>query len=83
MRGHDEQTSHMFSYLSPEQRVPADHPLRAIRTLTDHALRALSPTSYHRRGLRPPLRSIESLETRDKWDADSRGVNDVRGVQDV
>ena len=83
MRGHDEQTSHMFSYLSPEQRVPADHPLRAIRTLTDHALRALSPTSYHRRGLRPPLRSIESLETQDKWDADSRGVNDVRGVQDV
>ena len=26
MRGHDEQTTHMFSYLSPEQRVPADHP---------------------------------------------------------
>ena len=24
MRGHDEQTHHMFSYLSPEQRVPAD-----------------------------------------------------------
>ena len=23
MRGHDEQTHHMFSYLSPEQRVPA------------------------------------------------------------
>ena len=23
MRGHDEQTTHMFSYLSPEQRVPA------------------------------------------------------------
>ena len=42
MRGHDEQTTHMFSYLSPEQRVPADHPLRAIRTLTDQALRTLS-----------------------------------------
>ena len=42
MRGHDEQTQHMFSYLSPEQRVPADHPLRAIRTLTDQALRTLS-----------------------------------------
>ena len=36
MRGHDEQTHHMFSYLSPEQRVPADHPLRAVRALTDH-----------------------------------------------
>ena len=32
--------------------------------------------------LRPPLRSIESFETRDKWDADSRGVNDVRGSAD-
>lgn len=43
MRGHDEQTGHMFSYLSPEQRVPADHPLRAVRALTDEALRSLSP----------------------------------------
>jgi len=37
MRGPDEQTQHMFSDLSPEQRVPADHPLRAIRALTDAA----------------------------------------------
>ena len=43
MRGADEQTQHMFSYLSPEQRVPADHPLRAIRALTDQALHSLSP----------------------------------------
>ena len=42
MRGDDEQTSHMFSYVSPEQRVPADHPLRAIRALTDEALCSLS-----------------------------------------
>ena len=42
MRGPDEQTHHMFSYLSPEQRVPADHPLRAIRALTDEALRTMS-----------------------------------------
>jgi hypothetical protein len=39
MRGDDEQSGHLFSYLSPEQRVPADHPLRAIRTMTDEALR--------------------------------------------
>ena len=43
MRGDDQQTGHMFSYLSPEQRVPQDHPLRAIRTMTDAALRELSP----------------------------------------
>jgi transposase len=44
MRGADEQTSAMFSYLSPEQRVRPDHPLRAIRQMTDEALAALSPT---------------------------------------
>ena len=42
MRGHDEQTTHMVSYLLPEQRVPADHPLRAVRALTDEALRTMS-----------------------------------------
>ena len=30
MRGSDDPTSYLFSYLSPEQRVPTDHPLRAI-----------------------------------------------------
>ncbi len=43
MRGHDEQQSQMFSYLSPEQRVRKDHPLRAIRTMVDEVLRGLSP----------------------------------------
>lgn len=43
MRGDDEQSGHLFSYLSPEQRVPADHPLRAIRRMTDAALRELRP----------------------------------------
>jgi len=33
----------MFSYLSPEDRVPADHPLRPVRIMVDVALRALSP----------------------------------------
>lgn len=33
----------MFSYLSPEDRVPARHPLRPIRLMADVALRALSP----------------------------------------
>ena len=38
MRGQDHQQSDMFSYLSPEQRVRQDHPLRAIRGLADVAL---------------------------------------------
>ena len=33
----------MFSYVSLEQRVPEDHPLRAVRKLTDAVLRNLSP----------------------------------------
>src|SRR5437899_10657875 len=32
----------MFSYLSPEERVPANHPLRPIRRMVDEALKALS-----------------------------------------
>jgi transposase len=43
MRGDDQQAGHLFSYVSPEQRVPSDHPLRAIRQMTDAALRELSP----------------------------------------
>jgi len=43
MRGDDRQQGAMFSYLSPEARVPRDHPLRAIRQLVDGALSELSP----------------------------------------
>jgi transposase len=42
MRGGDFQQSAMFSYLSPEQRVPADHPLRVIRRVCDEILTQLS-----------------------------------------
>src|ERR1700678_2845574 len=43
MRGRDDQQSDIFSYISPEQRVRQDHPLRAIRRLADAALAQLSP----------------------------------------
>ena len=42
MRGTDTQQSGMFSYLSPEERVPEKHPLRAIRGMTDEVLKGLS-----------------------------------------
>jgi transposase len=42
MRGKDTQQSAMFSYLSAEQRVPADHPLRPVRKMVDAALKGLS-----------------------------------------
>src|SRR5499427_746890 len=43
MRGKDEQQLDVFSYISPERRVPHDHPLRALRVMTDEALRELQP----------------------------------------
>ena len=43
MRGSDEQTSSLFSYVSFEARVPASHPLRRIRAVVDEALDVLSP----------------------------------------
>jgi transposase len=43
MRGTDHQQSSMFSYISAEQRVPKDHPLRAIRVMADAALEKLGP----------------------------------------
>lgn len=43
MRGNDKQQGAVFSYVSAEQRIAADHPLRGIRAMTDAALRDLSP----------------------------------------
>jgi transposase len=42
MRGDDPQQAAMFSYLSPEERVPPDHPLRTIRQMVDAVLNELS-----------------------------------------
>jgi transposase len=42
MRGVDHQQADMYSYLSPEARVRADHPLRAIRLMADEALQGMS-----------------------------------------
>ncbi len=42
MRGNDEQQGMVFSYVSAERRIAADHPLRRIRAMTDAALRELS-----------------------------------------
>jgi transposase len=42
MRGSDERTESLFSYVSCEARVPQDHPLRPIRAIVDEALAGLS-----------------------------------------
>lgn len=38
MRGDDERQSAMFSYVTLAQRIPLDHPARAIREMVDRAL---------------------------------------------
>jgi len=57
MRGTDDQQDAVFSYIGLEQRVPKDHPLRAIRAMADRALRDLDTEfeqMYARRG-RPSI----------------------------
>ena len=65
MRGDDLQQDAMFSYVSPERRVPADHPLRPIRRMVDQVLKSLSgrfDTLYSRTG-RPSIAPEKLLRT--------------------
>jgi transposase len=42
MRGRDDRSEGIFNYIRLEERVPGDHPLRAIRALADEALSGLN-----------------------------------------
>ena len=66
MRGADQRSEGVFSYVRLEQRVPADHPLRAIRDLVDTALKDLSRDfarlyARHGRPSIPPERLLRAL----------------------
>ena len=66
MRGEDTQQSELFSYGSLEERVPANHPLRPIRSMVDEALREMSARFdeiYPEDGRRsiPPERLLRAL----------------------
>ena len=66
MRGDDVQQVDMFSYISPEQRVPKDHPLRPMRKMVDEILVDLSPqfkTMYSKIGRPsiPPEKLLRAL----------------------
>jgi hypothetical protein len=43
MRGEDNLQEGIFSYISPEKRVLADHPLRPICKMVDEILKEMSP----------------------------------------
>jgi transposase len=66
MRGDHTEPDAVFSYISAAQRVPQDHPLRAVRTIVDEALRRLSPEfdklySHTGRPSIPPERLLRAL----------------------
>src|ERR1035441_864926 len=66
MRSADIQEVALYSYISPEQRVPADHPLRPIRAMVNAVLRTLSPEfnkiySIYGRPSIPPERLLRCL----------------------
>lgn len=66
MRGPDDKQGMMFTTVSPEKRVPKDHPLRKIKWLADAILKTLSPTfdtMYSRVGRPsiPPERLLKSM----------------------
>jgi hypothetical protein len=66
MRGKDEQQLDVFSYVSPEQRVLHDRPLRLLRVMIDGALRELQPRLhklYAKTG-RPSIASEKLLRAR-------------------
>jgi transposase len=66
MRGDAIEPEAVFSYISAAQRVPQDHPLRAVRTMVDEVLRELSPRfqklySHTGRPSIPPERLLRAL----------------------
>lgn len=66
MRGKDDRSESLFSYIRLEDRIPVDHPLRAIRDLVDEALKALSRSlgalySHDGRPSIPPERLLRAL----------------------
>ena len=66
MRGEDTKQSSMLCLLSPADRVPKDHPLRAVKVLADKALADLSSQfdamySVVGRPSIPPERLLKSM----------------------
>jgi transposase len=66
MRGENEEQDRMFSYRSPADRVPRDHPLRAVKDMANRALKELSAelgTMYAPGGRHsiPPEKLIRAL----------------------
>ena len=70
MRGDDRQQAKMFSYISPEERVPLDHPLRVIREMVD---RTYSPS-------RSPYGAVDMVGNVREWVGDWFKANYYRNA---
>ena len=57
MRGSDERTGELFSYVDLEKRVPAKHPLRLVRGVVNEVLAALDSdfSKAYAQGGRPSI----------------------------
>ncbi|MDH4185054.1 MAG: IS5/IS1182 family transposase, partial [Nitrospinota bacterium] len=42
MRGDESKLGYIFTYVSPEEMVPADHPLRVVKDYADEILKSIS-----------------------------------------
>ena len=80
MRGDDRQPHAMFSYVSAEQRVPQDHPLRAIRALIDEVLPDMRLRRPDARAARHAASHAESDAAR--WKRDRSPAYPTRRVRD-
>ncbi|KQO69043.1 hypothetical protein ASF18_21875 [Methylobacterium sp. Leaf89] len=68
MRGLDRRSGALFSYVDLEARVRSNHPMRAIRQLTDEALTALSGSFsafYLARMSRPSIPPVTTRRDRE------------------
>lgn len=63
MRGDDQQSGQLFSYVNIEERIAADHPLRSIRELVNESLVALDDdfAAIYARGVGRPSIAPERL----------------------
>lgn len=66
MRGDESKPGYMFTYVSPEEMVPAGHPLRVVKDYADEILKSMSSTfnsMYAKTGRPsiPPERLLKSM----------------------
>ena len=54
MRGEERRSVELFSYIRLDERIPSDHPLRAVRALVNETLETLSGR-FEKGALRPVL----------------------------